>query len=128
MGHLEHDDRQHHQQHAVCDKLDVRSEGEPGIRRQGRGKAKDQPGQNEGQAVKENLSAASLNGHDVFGLKLSGGGLVQQRFLQRLQRGVLPLGEAGEAMAGGGATVQFNYPNGVKSISPGLPRPRGYPG
>ncbi len=109
-------------------KRDVRSECKPGIRRQGRGKAKDQPGQNEGQAVKENLSAAGLNGHDVFGLKFSGEGLVQQRLLQRLQHGVLPPVDARETMAGGGATVQFNYPNGVKSISPGLPRPRGDPG
>ena len=30
--------------------------------------------------------------------QFSGEGLVQQRLLQRLQRGVLPLGEAGEAL------------------------------
>jgi hypothetical protein len=34
-------------------------------------------------------------------LQFSGEGLVQQRLLQRLQRGVLPLGEAGEALGGG---------------------------
>ena len=72
--------------------------------------------------------------------QFAGEGLVQQRRLQRLQRGVLPLGEAGEALGGGGEDggrdadgggddgVPSVYPNGVKSISPGLPSPRGYPG
>ena len=65
-------------------------------------------------------------------LQCAGEGLVQQRLLQRLQRGVLPLVEAGEALGGGGGGghdgVPSVYPNGVTAISPGLPSPRGYPG
>ena len=46
--------------------------------------------------------------------EFSGEGLVQQRLLQRLQRGELPLVEMGEALGFGG----LSYPNGVIAASP----------
>ena len=47
------------------------------------------------------------------GSEQTGEGLVQQRLFQRLQRGVLPLVEAGEALGGG-------FAHGFRSISDGL--------
>ena len=47
------------------------------------------------------FSASSAPPREFFDLRpleFSGEGLVQQRLLQRLQRGVLPLVEAGEAL------------------------------
>ena len=46
-----------------------------------------------------------------FGLKFSGEGLVQQRLLQRLQRGVLPLVEAGQALG-------FGFVHGQSFLTP----------
>ena len=43
VGHLEGDEREHHEQHAVGDKLDVRSDGEPSYGVKGGAKPKTSP-------------------------------------------------------------------------------------
>jgi hypothetical protein len=68
----------HNEQQAVRFKLDVRPHGEARIRCQGRGEAPDQPGENEGQTVNQNLFAAGLDRHCSPGADIANSVFVSQ--------------------------------------------------